>query len=219
MNSSYIAVFNPIAPPSAVWHQEFLTEVLPTVEACAQLQFRRLPPVERDDALSESIAVAMLSYLRLLKRGRNPIAFAGRLAKLAVLRVKSGRIAGSSDRSEDALSRLARQQRGFSVESLDTGRVQTRNGWEGLLVEDRRSSPADIAASRIDFAEWLGRMKHHRRKVAETLAAGFRTEEAALIFNISRGRISQMRREFELSWKEFQREAPQRSAEKCSAAA
>ena len=88
-----------------------------------------------------------------------------------------------------------------------------------LLVEDRRSSPADIAASRIDFSEWLGRMKHHRRKVAETLAAGFHTAEVALIFNLSRGRISQMRREFELSWKKFQQEVPLRTAEKCSAAA
>ena len=49
MNSAYIAVSNPNAPHSAVWHQEFLTEVLPMVEACAQLQFRRLPPVEWDD--------------------------------------------------------------------------------------------------------------------------------------------------------------------------
>jgi hypothetical protein len=37
-------------------------------------------------------------------------------------------------------------------------------------------------------------------------SAGYRTEEVAEMFNLSQGRISQLRREFEESWLEFQRD-------------
>ena len=84
MSSASIAVSNPSAPHSAAWHEEFLTCILPLVQACARLRFRHLPPVERDEAQAESVAVAMLNYLRLLERGRNPILFAGRLANPCV---------------------------------------------------------------------------------------------------------------------------------------
>jgi hypothetical protein len=47
----------------------------------------------------------------------------------------------------------------------------------GALVDNGRVTPADLAASRIDFREWLGRMQHRRRQIAEMLAAGFGTEE------------------------------------------
>lgn len=190
------------------WHPDFLAEVLPTVEAIARIRFRSLPPVEREDATAEAVAGAMVTFVRLLRRGKNPTVFAGRLAQIAVLRVLSGRLSSSPDRSEDVLSRMARQQHGFGIESLNTGRSQTRSEWQALLVEDRRSTPADLAASRIDFSEWLGRMKRRRRQIAETLAAGYRTEEVAELFRLSPSRVSQLRREFENSWRAFQREAP-----------
>lgn len=194
--------------PVPQWHSDFLANILPAVNSIARSRFRHLPPVEREEATAEAVAGAMVSFVRLARRGRNPTEFAGRLATIAVLRVLSGRLAGSPDRSEDVLSRLARQQNGVGVESLDA--VRKRNGWQALLVEDRKSTPAEIAASRIDFCEWMNRMKNRRRQIAETLAAGYRTEEVAEMFNLSAGRISQLRREFEASWNEFQREAPRR---------
>jgi len=76
-----------------------------------------------------------------------------------------------------------------------------------VLVENRRVTPADTAAARIDFRDWLGRMKHRRREIAEVLAAGHTTSEVAGQFRLSLARVSQMRREFESSWREFQRDA------------
>jgi hypothetical protein len=100
-------------------------------------------------------------------------------------------------------SRQARRRHGFAVQSLDADPV---DGWKQIVAEDRRSTPADIATARLDIADWLGRMTNQRRKIAESLAAGYRTEEVAEMFNLSQGRISQLRREFEESWLEFQRD-------------
>ena len=144
---------------------------------------------------------------RLIERGKNPVAFAGSLARIAVLRVFAGRLSGSSDSSNDVLSRQARQCHGFTVESLDAPVEQTEKTWEMVVVEDKKTTPADVAAARLDIAAWLGGMKDRRREIAESLAAGYRTEEVAEMFQLSAGRVSQLRREFEDSWREFQQDA------------
>jgi DNA-binding NarL/FixJ family response regulator len=71
-------------------------------------------------------------------------------------------------------------------------------------VEDRRSGPSEIAAARIDFGDWMGRLPHRQRRLAELLATGESTSEAAEKFRVSPGRVSQIRRELEDSWDDFQ---------------
>lgn len=200
-------------PDVPAWQQDFLTHVLPTVQAIASIRFSRLPQVEQEEGLAEATATAMLAFVRLLRRGKDPVQFAGRLAKIAVLRVLTGRLAGSPDNSQDVLSRLARNRHGHQLEGL--GKATRLNGveWESALVANRRITPADLAASRIDFGEWLGRMKYRRRQIAEILAAGYRTEEVAELFRLSPSRVSQLRREFENSWREFQRDHPRNVGE------
>ncbi len=189
------------------WQQDFLTQLLPRVKTHARFRFRDLPRSEREEAEAESIAVALVFFVRLVERGRNPSAFAVRIARVAVLRVKSGRLVGSGERSRDVLSRLARQRRGFQVQSLEDDGVRPEGEWRAIVVEDRKSTPADVAACKIDFGEWLNRMPRRRRQIAELLATGHRTEEIAEQFRLSRGRISQLRREFEKSWNDFQKDA------------
>ena len=189
---------------SPVWQAEFLAHLLPRVKTHARFRFRNLPRFEREEAEAESVAVALLFFARLVERGKNPSSFAVQIARIAVLRVKSGRLVGCEERSRDVLSRLARQRRQFKVESLDDCGVRHDGEWQAIIVEDRKCTPADVAACRIDFSEWLNRMPHRRRQIAELLAAGYRTEEVAEQFRLSRGRISQLRREFETSWNEFQ---------------
>ncbi len=99
---------------------------------------------------------------------------------------------------------MARQRRGFRVQSLDSGADRPQSDWQARLVEDRKWTPADVAIARLDVAEWLCRMPHRRRQIAERLAAGYATAEVASQFRLSAGRVSQMRREFERSWQEFQ---------------
>jgi len=105
---------------------------------------------------------------------------------------------------------MARQRHGFTVKSLESGRIQTKNGdWKEIVIEDRRSTPAETAAARIDVGEWLSGMTDRRRQIAEMLAAGHSTSEAAERFQITCGRISQLRRQLERSWHAFQRENPE----------
>jgi hypothetical protein len=80
--------------------------------------------------------------------------------------------------------------------------------WKEVLIEDRRATPAEVAASRIDFADWLGTMSALRRKIAQCLARGESTLDAARRFALTPGRISQLRREFQASWQAFHGEQP-----------
>lgn len=186
------------------WHPSFLNAVMPAVQTIGRIRFRGLPAAEREEALAEAMAAALVSFVRLTERGKTPASFATRLARVAVLRVLAGRVTACPDRSYDVSSRLARQRWGFRLESLDSLSRAPGQEWEAFLAENRRITPADLAASRIDFREWLGQMPRRRRAIAETLAAGYRTEEVAEFFRLSPGRVSQLRREFEASWHKFQ---------------
>ena len=203
---------------SPAWQADFLDHLLPKVKNQVRVRFRDLPRVEREEAEAETVAIAVILFVRLVERGKNPSAFAVRIAKIAVLRVKEGRVVGTGERSRDVMSRLARQRRGFHVASLDRDETQTEAGWQEIIVEDRRSTPADVAACNIDFGAWLESMTSRRRQIAESLAAGYRTEEVAEQFHLSPGRISQLRREFEESWREFQQEVNGEQAAACATA-
>src|SRR5437899_5162807 len=67
------------------WHQQFLALVVPAVEASARRRFRTLPVAEREESTAEAIAGALVAFVRLINRGKDPAAFAGRLALVAVL--------------------------------------------------------------------------------------------------------------------------------------
>ncbi len=103
----------------------------------------------------------------------------------------------------DALSTYALYRKQFSVERLD--HFSEEDGcWGEVLVEDRRATPADVAAWWIDFAEWLRRLTARLRKVALPLAAGETTSAAARMFGVSAVRISRIREVLRRSWEAFQ---------------
>jgi hypothetical protein len=156
--------------------------------------------------VQESVARAMLDYLRLVERGREHIARATPLARFAVAQVRQGRRVGGRLNSADVSSEYCRAKKGVSLLSLDS-RDQASGSCRELLVEGRRSTPADIAAARIDVDRWLKTLPGRSRRLAELLATGETTSDAAVAFSISRGRISQLRRELRRAWLTFQGEA------------
>jgi hypothetical protein len=95
-----------------------------------------------------------------------------------------------------------------SSERLHSNRAD-RGGddWRQILIADRRASIPDVAATRIDFAEWLKTLSRRDRRIVKALAQGEPTMDVAVQFQVSPGRISQLRRQYELSWKSFQGEA------------
>ncbi len=75
-----------------------------------------------------------------------------------------------------------------------------------VLVADKRATPAELAANRIDFGAWLATMSPLRRQLAQFLSKGESTRAAARRFALSPGRVGQLRREFQASWNAFQGE-------------
>jgi hypothetical protein len=195
-----------LRPLSLPWHAAFL-EMLPLIRSSAQRSFRNWPRQARLDAVDEVCAHALVAFARLVELGKVELAYATPLTRLAVKQVCDGRQVGCRRRVRDVLSRYAQVKKGFQVECLD-GFDETNHDWRDLLMADRRATPADTAAIRIDFAEWLRGLPRRHRQIALVLATRETTCSAARRFQVSPARISQIRRELEVAWRTFQREAP-----------
>jgi len=156
--------------------------------------------------VQETIARALFDYLRLVERNREHLAFAGPLARYAVAQVRQGRRIGGRLNVRDITSRYSQRRTGAVVERLDRC-DNASGGWQEILVEDRHCGPDDIAATRIDFNDWLASLPKRSRSIAEKLAVGESTSSVADLFNFTPGRISQLRRELKNAWREFQGES------------
>lgn len=192
-------------PPSsqADWPGRFLL-LLPLIRKVARHAFRRLNSEQRDDAVQEVIASAYVAFARLVQRGREDVAFATPLARYAIAQYRSGRRVGSQLNVHDVSSPYCEMRNNIVLESLHW---QTDSGnWREVLVEDRRSTPADIAATRLDFRAWLRRLDRPKRAAAKLLAEGTSTMEVAKKLGLSPSRISQLRAELKDDWAEFQGE-------------
>jgi hypothetical protein len=196
------------------WQAGFLS-ILPKVQMHAQIQFRARPTAAREEAVTEAIAAACVSYQILAAQGRLHEAFPSTLANYAIRHVHSGRhIGGRQDTARDVLSPAAARRHGVRIVSYDRPRAVRavrsgggRDGWQKLVIEDRRASIPDLAAFRIDFADWLRSWPRRERKIIARMIAGDGTAEVAGRFGISPGRVSQLRRRFEQSWGQYQGES------------
>ena len=179
--------------------------ILPQIrrQASLALALRSLRGEVREDLICEVVASAYCSWVRLMEQGRGEIARPTPLVKYALRQVRAGRRIGSRLNSHELLSPYARRIRGFTIERLDQG-AESSGAWGQLLVEDRRSGPAEVAAARIDLAAWLGTLSQRNRRIAKALAAGETTGSVARRFGLSPGRVSQLRVMFRDLWERFQ---------------
>ena len=164
-------------------HADFLS-MLTAIRHSAQIAFRKLPPELRHDLIEEVVANSFVAFARLVERGQADRASASPLARYAIAQVRVGHRVGGRLRIGDALSNYAQYRKQFFVERL--AHFSEEDGcWGEILVEDKRASPADVAAWRINFAEWLRRLTARLRKIALALAAGETTSAAARMFGVS----------------------------------
>ena len=191
-------------------HAKFIA-MLPAIRRSAQVAFRKLPPELRHDLIEEVVANSYVAFARLVERGQADRAAPSPLARFAIAQIRVGRQVGNRLRIREVLSKYAQHQKGFQVERLDHF-SEEKGCWEEVLVEDRRATPADVAACRIDFSEWLRRLTARLRKIALALAAGETTTEVAKKFNLTAARISQLRQWLKRSWEAFQGE-PERGGQ------
>ena len=185
-----------------IGHGAFLS-MLPAIRRTAQITFRKIRPELRDELIEEVVVNCFVAYARLVERGQADRAAPSPLARFAIAQVRAGRRVGNRLRIRDVLSNYAQFKKGFQVERLDSF-DEEEDGWQEVVVEDKRATPADIAACRIDFAEWLRRLTSRLRKIALALAAGETTKGAAEQFGLSPARISQLREWLKKNWENFQ---------------
>ncbi len=196
---------NAARPRVPRWHAGFLA-LLPAIAAHARIAFRHRDPEALEDAVAECIAGALVAYVRLYEQGKVELAYPSVLARFAAAQVRSGRKVGSRLSSRDVMSLHCRQRSGIVVEPLDYFDRQ-KNQWREAVVQDTRTAPVpEIVCFRLDFADWLRRLPVRNRRIAESLALGNSTSETAEKFDVSPGRIAQLRRELAESWAEFRGE-------------
>jgi hypothetical protein len=186
------------------WHERFL-EMLPAIQRHARIAFRHLDPEARADAIQEVLANAMTAFVRLVELGQTDLAYPTPLAMFAVRQFRAGRRVGTQSNANDVGSPYAQAVKGIHVERLDHRDKETGE-WREILLECPGVGPAETAAARIDFADWLGSLSRRYRKIATNLATGETTKRAARRFRVSPGRISQIRGELKRCWEQFQGE-------------
>jgi hypothetical protein len=185
--------------------QDQFLQLVPAIRRTASVAFRNFAWSAREELIAETIANALLAFARLVARGKAELAYATPLASFAVRQVLAGRRVGGRLNAADVSSEYGRQQRGIQVVPLHQ-REASSGAWQERVLEDRRATPCELAIARLDIGAWLRQLPQFKRRIAECLATGERTQDAADRFQISPGRLSQLRQELKQSWAEFQRE-------------
>ena len=194
-------------PTAPAWHETFLS-MLPAIANHARISFRHLPPEAREDAIQEVVCNACCAIARLAKLGKLDLAYPSVLARYAVAQVRDGRKVGCKLNIRDVLSPYCQAKKNVTVERLDRYDAE-EDAWAEAVVEDTRTATVfEIVAFRCDFKEWLRGLKRRDRRIAQMLAVGNRTSDVAQRFDMSAGRVSQLRRELAESWREFVGDEP-----------
>ena len=181
----------------------FLT-ILSAVERHARFAFRHLHSYhDREDAVAETVAVAWAWFVQLARRGRDAATFPSALASYASRHVKSGRRLCGAGHARDVMSPTARRRLGFSVEQLPQVSSPGQPAWEEALIDNTQSPVLDQVAFRVDFPDWLDTLGTRDRRITEAMASGHRTLDLARDFDVSPGRVSQLRRDLHRSWHRF----------------
>jgi hypothetical protein len=185
---------------AATDHDKFL-KMMPVFHFQASRAFSDLCPDQHQDCLAEVVGHAWQAYVRLSQKGASGHANAWSLARFAIRAVRSGRRTGNSQNSCDLTSKIYDRRN-----KADTTRpaITSGNTWLESVMTDHRARPDELAITRMDFAAWLCQLSPLKRQIAEFLSIGESTRNAADHFGLTPGRISQIRKELEASWSQFQ---------------
>src|SRR5690606_11844348 len=137
----------------------------------------------RSEAVQEAVCNACQAFARLVEQGRAEAATWSSLVKYAVSQVRDGRHVGGSLNVNDVCSSYCQRRKGVDVQSIHSWDQQDQE-WRKILVEDKRCTPAELAASRINFPAWPATLSHRDRRIALKLATGESTSQVAEVFRI-----------------------------------
>jgi hypothetical protein len=191
-------------------------EILPRIEGGARIYFRDIRCAFRKaDYVAEAVGIAWKWFRRLTMRGKDVTKFIGALARMAARAVRAGRRVGAGERANDIMSPVAQRRHGFTVQALPPTRqsYENLNGsvdgqrmqdvLEQCLTDNSVTPPPEQAAFRIDFPAWMGALSARERRIIRAMSLSERTKDLSRRFDITPGRISQMRKEFKLDWQQY----------------
>ena len=194
--------------------------ILPRIERHARISFRDIRcPNRKEDLIAETIALSWAWYGKLVRKGKDVAQFVSPLTRYAARAVRYGRRLTGLEKTKDVLSRRAQQRYGFTVESLPASTrtsfekiysavrgQQETDAYEERLRDNTVTPPPDAAAFRIDFPQFLQALGARDRELAHFLSLGHSAKEAAQKFNVSPGRITQLRQQWCREWHALQDE-------------
>ena len=205
---------SPLPPHLAAMHDAFLS-IVPRIESHGQVAFRGvLCPQRRADCIAEVVALCWLWFLRLVERGKDPLAFPVVLASYAARQVRCGRRLCGQEKGQDVLSGLAQRRHGFHVEPLPysaasydrlgaVGGQRRQDALEELLHDNGQTPVPEQVCFRLDFPAWRRTHARRIRRLMDGMMLGENTGELARKFGLSPGRISQLRRDLHNDWRRF----------------
>ena len=185
-------------PPSHAVSRDFLS-VLPRVLAVVRFHLRPVRcPHQREEATCEAVALCWVWFVRLARRGRQPHAFATRLAGYAARAARSGRRACGSEPVADVCSPTCSQRKGVRLTSLSAP-----DSLAEAVHDNTRTPVPDQVQFRLDFPAWVGSLATAKRRVLDRLLAGDRTADVAAAAGVSAARVSQVRAELRADYARF----------------
>jgi hypothetical protein len=140
-------------PATPAWHEVFL-KMAPVIERSAKIAFRHLRAEARTEAVQDVLCNACSALARLAELNKLDLAYPYVLARYAIAQVNDGRKVGCRLNVRDVCSPYGQRRKRLTVERLDYY-DRDEEAWREVLVPDRTCTPAELAASRIDFPSWL----------------------------------------------------------------
>ena len=146
-------------------------ELLPQIRRQASIAFRHYGTEAREELVQSAVALAYQTWVRLVRLGKESLAYATPLAQFGIRQVRDGRQVGGRRSMNDVLSPHASRTRGLSSRGSTSSDGRPAS-WNQLLVEDRQAGPAETAAARIDLAAWFRTLSKRHRQIATGLSVG-----------------------------------------------
>ena len=203
MTANTMSIRNPELGPSESDHP-FL-QMLPQVQRCAGRAFAHWPPEAREEAVQETVANAFVAYTGLAERGREHLASPWSLSRYAIKQFHAGRRVGKRMNRRDVMAEGTIRACAAQVHRYEYGDL-----WQALIGWDtgrRCGTPADLAAFRIDFSNWLGTLPARHRRLAYLLARGEQARQVARDLGLTPARVTQIRQALRDRWNRFHGDA------------
>jgi hypothetical protein len=195
-------------------HADFL-RILPRIERHARIYFRDVPcTAKRQDFIAETVALCWSWYRRLMKKGKDASKFASALSRFAARAVRCGRRLYGQEKAKDVMSSVAQKRHGFTVTSLPVSTrtslekiysevrgQQNRDAWEERLRDNTQTPVPDQASFRLAYPQFVRSLSRRDRRMAHFLSLGNSATQTARKFELTPGRVSQLRQQWCRDWR------------------